>query len=371
MPIRYLRVLLIGTLGDNEELGMVKKIGVMTSGGDCPGLNAVIRAVVRRANNKYKAEAVGVLRGWLGLMDGLVQPLTGDSVTGILPRGGTILRTSRTNPFIHDNGPDRIMENFKRFELDALIAIGGEDTMGVASALHKDRGLRVIGVPKAIDNDVWGTEYAFGFDTTCNIAMEAIDRIHTTAESHDRVMVIEVMGRDAGWIALYAGIAGGADMILIPERPVGVTEVCELIRRRHDRGKDYTILVVAEGASVKDRRTGESRRVAENGRKDEFGHPRLGGIGKYLAEIIEEETSYETRVTVLGHIQRGGSPSAFDRVLGSRFGMVATDLAVSETFGKMVALQSNRIVAVPLADVAGKLRTVPDELYEVATPFFG
>ena len=350
---------------------MVKRIGVMTSGGDCPGLNAVIRAVVRRANNKHKAEAIGILRGWLGLMDGLIEPLTPESVTGILPRGGTILRTSRTNPFIHDRGPDRIMENFQRFGLDALIAIGGEDTMGVANTLHKERGLRVIGVPKAIDNDVWGTEYAFGFDTSCNIAMEAIDRIHTTAESHDRVMVIEVMGRDAGWIALYAGIAGGADMILIPERPVSAADVCGLIRRRHDRGKDYTILVVAEGTSVKDPRTGETKRVAENAEKDEFDHPRLGGIGEYLADIIEHETGYQTRVTVLGHIQRGGSPSAFDRVLGSRFGLTATDLAVSETFGQMVALQSNRIVPVKLEDVAGKLRTVPDELYEVATPFFG
>ena len=349
----------------------MKKIGIMTSGGDCPGLNAVIRAIVRRAINKHGAEAIGILRGWLGLMDGLVQPLSLEAVSGILPRGGTILGTSRTNPFIHERGPDRIMENFQRFELDALIAIGGEDTMGVASRLHKQRGLKIIGVPKAIDNDVWGTEYAFGFDTTCNIAMEAIDRIHTTAESHDRVMVIEVMGRDAGWIALYGGLAGGADMILIPERPVATSDVCELIRRRHDRGKDYSILVVAEGASLKDPRTGETKRVAENGEKDEFKHPRLGGVGRYLADIIEEETGYETRVTVLGHIQRGGSPTAFDRVLGSRFGLAATDLAVSETFGQMVALQSNRIVPVKLEDVAGKLRTVPDELYEVATPFFG
>jgi 6-phosphofructokinase len=258
--IRYLRVLFMMMAPVNEERLTVKKIGIMTSGGDCPGLNAVIRAVVRRAMTKYDMEAVGILRGWLGLMDGLVEPLSLESVSGILPRGGTILRTSRTNPFIHERGPERIMENFRKFELDALIAIGGEDTMGVASRLHKERGLKIIGVPKAIDNDVWGTEYAFGFDTTCNIAMEAIDRIHTTAESHDRVMVIEVMGRDAGWIALYGGLAGGADMILIPERPVATSDVCELIRHRHDRGKDYSILVVAEGTSMKDPRS--SARVA-------------------------------------------------------------------------------------------------------------
>jgi 6-phosphofructokinase 1 len=350
---------------------VMKKLGIMTSGGDCPGLNAVIRAIVRQAINKHHAETLGIMRGWLGLMDGLVQPLDMESVSGILPRGGTILRTSRTNPFIHERGPERILENFARFELDGLVAIGGEDTMSVAHRLHQERGLKVVGVPKAIDNDVWGTEYAFGFDTTVNVAMEAIDRIHTTAESHDRVMVIEVMGRDTGWIALYAGLAGGADMILIPERPVGIDEVCELIRHRHDRGKDFSIVVVAEGTGLRQTHNGEAQRVLENGESDEFGHPRLGGVGRVLAEGIEKCTGYETRVTVLGHIQRGGSPSAFDRILGSRFGLRATDLACEGKFGLMTALQANKIAAVQLADVAGKLRTVPDELYEIATPFFG
>ena len=348
-----------------------KRLGVLTSGGDCPGLNAVIRAVVRKAIRDCDMEPIGLLRGWHGLLDGLAQPLGMEEVSGILPRGGTILRTSRVNPFRHDRGPERIMEHMEKFGLDGLVAIGGDDTMNVAARLHREFGLRVIGVPKTIDNDVWGTEYSFGFDTTVNIAVDAIDRIHTTAESHDRVMVIEVMGRDSGWIALYSGLAGGADMIIIPERPVTVEETCELIQRRHDRGKDFSIIVIAEGAEIRrPGRTRPSRKIASR-EADEFGHVRLGGVGQILAEEIEEQTGYETRVTTLGHILRGGSPSSFDRVLGSRFGVAATELAARGEYGNMVALQANRIVPVPLEEVEGKLRRVPDELYEVARPFFG
>lgn len=348
-----------------------RRLGILTSGGDCPGLNAVIRAVVRKAVKHLDMEPVGILRGWRGLLDGLAQPLGMSEVSGILPRGGTILRTSRTNPFAHENGPRRIMENMERFGLRGLVAVGGDDTMNVAAGLHRTEGLKVIGIPKTIDNDVWGTEYSFGFDTTVNIAAEAIDRIHTTAESHDRVMVVEVMGRDSGWIALYAGLAGGADMIIIPERPVSVEEVCDLIHQRHDRGKDFSIIVVAEGAEIqRPGRTRPSRKV-ESREEDEFGHVRLGGVGRVLAQEVEAMTGYQTRETILGHVQRGGTPSAFDRVLGTRFGVAAAELAARGEYGHMVALQANEIVPVPLAQIEGKLRTVPDDLYEVATPFFG
>jgi len=348
-----------------------RRIGVLTSGGDCPGLNAVIRAVVRKAIRDCDLEPVGILRGWHGLLDGLSLPLGLEEVSGILPRGGTILRTSRTNPFRHERGPERIAHHLKKFHLDGLIAIGGDDSMSVAAKLYRDHGVPIVGVPKTIDNDIWGTEYSFGFDTTVNIATEAIDRIHTTAESHDRVMVVEVMGRDSGWIALYAGLAGGADMIIIPERPVTVEEVCELIHRRHDRGKDFSIIVIAEGAVIT--RLGRQRptRKVQSREADEFGHVRLGGVSRILAEEIESITGYQTRVTILGHIQRGGSPSAFDRVLGTRFGVAAASHAGRGEFGIMVALQANEIVPVPLEEVEDRLRTVPDELYTIATPFFG
>ena len=350
---------------------MIKRVGALSGGGDCPGLNAVIRAVVRQCIAGYDMEVVGILRGWRGLLDGLKMPLDLNAVSGILPRGGTILRTSRTNPYKAENGPKMIEENMKKFGLDALIVIGGEDTLGVAERLHRDIGLRVVGVPKTIDNDVVGTEYCFGFDTTVNIATDAIDRIHTTAESHDRVMVVEVMGRHAGWIAVYSGIAGGADIILIPEKPVNVADVCALIIGRHERGKDFSIVVVAEGAKIDGVPDAGESLVLRDGSFDEFGHVRLGGIGNALGRVIEKETGYETRVTVLGHTQRGGSPTAFDRVLGTRFGVAAADLVYREDFGKMVALRANEIVAIDLAEASGKIKTVPDCLYEVGKVFFG
>jgi len=349
---------------------MAGKIGVLTSGGDCPGLNAVIRAVVRKSVIDHGAEVVGIWRGWRGLMDSLMKPLNLDAVSGILPRGGTILRTSRTNPFAHEHGPESIMENVREAGLDGVIAIGGDDTMTVAYKMFDQHGLNVVGAPKTIDNDVIGTEYSFGFDTTVNIAMDAIDRIHTTAESHDRVMVIEVMGRDSGWIALYAGLAGGADMIVIPEQPLSVQEICDLIRHRHERGKDFSIVVVAEGATfILD--DGTELRAVHDEDTDEFGHARMGGIGNLLAGRIQVETGYETRVTVLGHTQRGGAPSAFDRVLGTRFGIAAADFVQKGKFGQMVAMQGDEIVAVDLSEVAGKTRYVSEKYYRLARPFFG
>jgi 6-phosphofructokinase 1 len=347
---------------------MVKRIGILTGGGDCPGLNAVIRAIVRKAIAQHQLECFGILRGWRGLLDGLATPLTMDSVSGILPRGGTILRTSRTNPFLSPEGPGVILAHAKRFALDAVVAIGGVDTFVVGERLHREHGLPVVGVPATIDNDVGGTEYTFGFDSTVNIAMEAIDRIHTTAESHDRVMIVEVMGRMAGWIALYAGVAGGADIILIPEHPIALQEVCDAIVRRHDRGKDFSIVVIAEGVRIAERE--KATPVLQSVPNDEFGLPRVGGIGQTLAREIEKRTGYDTRVTVLGHIQRGGTPTGFDRVLGSRFGIAAVDLVLAGKFGHSVALQANEIVAVPLAD-ATRRRTVPPELYDMAKSFFG
>jgi len=293
------------------------------------------------------------------------------SVSGILHRGGTILKTSRTNPFKKegDEGPaKKIMATVATQKMDALIAIGGEDTLGAANKLHQ-RGVNVIGVPKTIDNDLCGTEVTFGFDTAINIVMDAIDRLHTTAESHNRVMVVEVMGRHAGWIALEGGIAGGADLILIPEKEYALDEICRLIKRRHARGKDFSIVVVSEGANI----TVDGKSLASylDSKIDEFGHLRLGGVGAALADLIEKRTKFETRSTVLGHIQRGGSPTAFDRVLGTRFGVRAIDLVHEGNFGKMVALQANKIAAIPLSEAVAKLKTVDDEWYKVAETFFG
>lgn len=342
----------------------IRKIGVLTGGGDCPGLNPVIRAVTRKALSKG-IEMLGIRNGWMGLLNnGETMPLTLDSVSGILPRGGTILRTSRTNPYKSADGPAQVKQNLKRMEIDALIAIGGEDTLGVATKLSAE-GVKIIGVPKTIDNDLSNTDFTFGFDTAVNIAMEAIDRLHTTAESHHRIMVAEVMGRNAGWIATAAGIAGGADVILIPEEPIEMDSVCTILKKRYDRGKDFSIVVVAEGAQFK------NSDVVQEKKLDEFGHVRFGGIGQQLAQQIEERTGYETRVTVLGHIQRGGSPSAFDRVLGTRFGVKAVELILSGTFGKMVSLRGTRIESVSLADGTGKLKTVDDEFYAIARIFFG
>ena len=342
----------------------IHQLGVLTGGGDCPGLNPVIRAVTRRAI-LAGLHVIGIRNGWKGLIEGDVVPLDLKSVSGILPRGGTILGSSRTNPYKRPEDHARLLENIKRLKLDALIPIGGEDTLGVATKLAKE-GIQVVGVPKTIDNDLSMTDYTFGFDTAVNIAMEAIDRLHTTAESHHRIMVAEVMGRHAGWIATCAGIAGGADVILIPEEPIDLDAVCDLIKQRHSRGKDFSIVVVAEGAQFKDR----SNVTAEQ-KLDEFGHVRLGGIGHLLGQLIEERTGYETRVTVLGHLQRGGSPTAFDRILGTRFGVKAVELALEGKFGSMVSLQGNQIVAVSLEQGTGTLKTVDKNLYNLAKIFFG
>ena len=342
----------------------IRHLGVLTGGGDCPGLNAVIRAVTRRALAS-RLEVFGIRNGWRGLIDGEGVALDLKSVSGILPKGGTILGTSRTNPFKDEDEVRRLLENVKRLKLDAVIAIGGEDTLGVATKLAK-KGLKVVGVPKTIDNDLAMTDYTFGFDTAVNIAMEAIDRLHTTAESHHRIMVAEVMGRHAGWIATCAGIAGGADVVLIPEELIDIEAVCDLLKKRHSRGKDFSIVVVAEGAQLKDQPA-----VAQEDKRDEFGHVRLGGIGHRLGVMIEERTGYETRVTVLGHLQRGGSPSAFDRILGARFGVKAVELALQGAFGTMVSLQGNQICPVSLEEGTGSLKTVDPELYRIAKTFFG
>jgi len=344
----------------------VRQLGVLTGGGDCPGLNPVIRAVTRRAL-QAQVKVLGIRNGWKGLIEADVVPLNLESVSGILPKGGTILGTSRTNPYKRPEDHARLLENIKRLQLDALIAIGGEDTLGVATKLSKE-GIKVVGVPKTIDNDLSATDYTFGFDTAVNIAMEAIDRLHTTAESHHRIMVAEVMGRHAGWIATAAGIAGGADVILIPEELIDLDAVCELIKKRHARGKDFSIIVVAEGAQFKDGTPVAEKRPE---RVDEFGHVRLGGIGHLLGQLIEQRTGYETRVTVLGHLQRGGSPTAFDRILGTRFGVKAVELVLEGQFGYMVSLQGNEIRAFPLEQATGKLKTVDMDLYNIAKIFFG
>lgn len=341
------------------------RIGILTGGGDCPGLNAVIRAVVRRSNRTYASEVVGFLEGWRGPIENMVMPLTVQSTSGLLQRGGTIIRTSRTNPFKIERGPERILESMERHRLDALIAVGGEDTCGVAYKMHSQHGLNVVCVPKTIDNDLNATDFTFGFDTAVNIVAEAIDRLHTTAESHNRVLVCEVMGRNAGWIATYGGIAGGADYILVPEKPIVMKDVVESIKKRHARGRDYSIVVVAEGAKF------ENGEVAKDQEVDDFGHVRLGGIGERLAKLIERETGYETRATVLGHIQRGGSPTAFDRVLATRFGIAATDLVHQRKFGRMVALSGNQIVDVPVEAGVGELKTLDLDLYKIAEVFFG
>lgn len=338
---------------------------MLTGGGDCPGLNAVIRAVVRKGEVQYGHNLIGFRGGWRGVIEGEFQVLNRDSTRGILHRGGTILGTSRTNPFKTDDGPDRVKKTLDQEHVDALIVIGGEDTLGVAHRLSED-GVKVVGVPKTIDNDLSATDFTFGFNTAIEIATEAIDRLHTTAESHDRVMVVEVMGRHAGWIATYAGLAGGADAILIPERPFDIEEVCQRLRHRHQRGAGFSIVVVSEGATPK-----EGTLELQSGEKDEFGHVRLGGIGNTVQEEIEERTGFETRVTILGHIQRGGTPSAYDRVLASRYGVEAIDAVHEGEFGIMVALQGNQIVRVSLADAVSELKTVDDRLYEVASTFFG
>ncbi|HEX3223776.1 MAG TPA: 6-phosphofructokinase [Nocardioides sp.] len=341
------------------------RVGVLTGGGDCPGLNAVIRAVVRKGVGAHELDFLGYRDGWKGPLEGQTMELGIPQVRGILPRGGTILGSSRTNPFKIDGGVEQIKENLSRDGVDALIAIGGEDTLGVATKLA-DLGVNVVGVPKTIDNDLSGTDFTFGFDTAVNIAMEAIDRLHTTAESHHRAVIVELMGRHAGWIALHAGIAGGANVVLIPEVPFDIVEVCDLVRRRFET-RYSPIIVVAEGAVP--REGGDMTLVS--GELDAFGHVRLGGIGDRLAAEIEERTGAEARAVVLGHIQRGGTPTAFDRWLATRFGLHAVDAVADKDFGTMVALRGADIVRVPLIEGTGELKLVSAEEYAEAQVFFG
>jgi 6-phosphofructokinase 1 len=338
------------------------KIGMLTGGGDCPGLNAVIRAVVRKGTFHHDDEFLGFMEGWRGLLEDKTMPLDLETVGGILPRGGTILRTSRTNPAKRSDGLQRCADSLAKHGCQALIAIGGDDTLSVAQKLFQN-GVKVVGVPKTIDNDLAGTDFTFGFDTAVNVATGAIDRVHTTAEAHNRVIVVEVMGRDSGWIAVYSGVAGGADVILIPEVPFDIDKVAELIRQRHARGRYFSIVVAAEGAKFA---TTDGAPVVQGMGKDEFGHERLGGIGNLLAREIEKRTGFETRSVVLGHIQRGGSPSSFDRVLATRYGLGAIDMVHRGEWGKMAALRGNKIVSVPLADAIASNRKVDSELIEVA-----
>jgi 6-phosphofructokinase 1 len=347
-------------------VGLSMRIGVLTGGGDCPGLNAVIRAVVRKGIDRYGHSILGFRDGWRGPIEGVHEELTIESIRGILPRGGTILGSSRTNPLKREGGHELIRQNLEALGVDGLIAIGGEDTLGAAARLYAD-GLPVLGIPKTIDNDLGGTDQTFGFDTAIQIATDAIDRLHTTAESHHRNLVVEVMGRNAGWIALHSGLAGGADVILIPERPFDIEEVCRLIRRRHERGRYFSIVVVAEGATPAE----GTMETHASGGVDEFGHARLGGIGQRLELEIEKRTGYETRTTVLGHVQRGGTPTAFDRVLATRLGVAAIDAASESRWGTMPALRGGRIELVSLAKAVETLRTVPAEDYEAAATFFG
>ncbi|MFE9257196.1 6-phosphofructokinase [Streptomyces sp. NPDC006879] len=342
-----------------------KRIGVLTGGGDCPGLNAVIRGAVRKGVQEYGYEFTGFRDGWRGPVEGVTLPLDIGAVRGILPRGGTILGSSRTNPFNMDDGVRRIKENLSKYEVDALIAIGGEDTLGVAARLYEEYGVPCVGVPKTIDNDLSATDYTFGFDTAVGIATEAIDRLHTTAESHMRVLVVEVMGRHAGWIALHSGLAGGANVILIPEQRFDVDQVCAWVTSRF-KASYAPIVVVAEGASPKN---GEM--VLKDGSLDSFGHVRLSGVGEWLAKEIERRTGKEARTTVLGHVQRGGTPSSFDRWLATRFGLHAIEAVRDRDFGKMVALRGTDIVRVPIAEATAKLKTVDPSLYAEASVFFG
>jgi ATP-dependent phosphofructokinase / diphosphate-dependent phosphofructokinase len=347
------------------------RIGVLTGGGDCPGLNAVIRAVVLSGILRHDDELVGFLDGWLGVIENKAMPLDTEQCRPILTKGGTILGSSRTNPFATDDGADRVEATVEALGLDAVVVIGGDDTLGAAERLHR-RGLPVVGVPKTIDNDLSGTEVTFGFQTAVQIATEAIDRLQTTAESHHRVIVCEVMGRNVGWIAVHAGIAGGAAEILIPEVPFSLDEVCDRLRKRH--GEQYfSTVVVAEGARPRDEETASRFRSGRGSETaDQFGHVRLGGIGEFLAEEIERRTGYEARSTVLGHIQRGGSPIAFDRVLATRFGAEALAAVHDHDFGTMVALQAGAIVRVPLIEVVGKPKRVDRHLYEeVAALYLG
>jgi 6-phosphofructokinase 1 len=341
------------------------RIGVLNGGGDCPGLNAVIRAIVRKAEGVHGHQVIGFRHGWRGVIEGEVTELTIANTRGLVHRGGTILGTSRTNPRKIDGGMARVRDTLTRERIDALVVIGGEDTLGVAAALAHS-GQAVVGVPKTIDNDLSATDFTFGFQTAVQIATDAIDRLHTTAESHDRVMVVEVMGRHAGWIATYAGIAGGADVVLVPEEPFDIDEVCARVQHRHRHGASFSIVVVAEGAQPV-----EGTLAVQDAGVDQFGHVRLGGISNTVAAEIGDRTGYETRVTILGHVLRGGTPTAFDRVLATRFGVAAVDAVEDRAFGVMVALRGTDIVRAPLDDAVSELKTVDEGLRDVAALFLG
>jgi ATP-dependent phosphofructokinase / diphosphate-dependent phosphofructokinase len=336
------------------------RVGMLTGGGDCPGLNAVIRAAVRKGIFHYKDEFVGFLEGWRGVVENQTRPLNAESVSGILHLGGTILRTSRTNPRKLEGGIDKCLATIKANNLDALITIGGDDTQGVANALI-EKGVKIVGVPKTIDNDLSGTDACFGFDTAVSIATEAIDRLHSTAEAHNRVIVCEVMGRDAGWIAITSGIAGGADAIGVPEKAMDIDHICKIIKYRHDHGKKFSIVVVAEGAKLP---SGE--KATQGTKLDAFGHERLSGIGQAVAEMIEQKTGYETRSVNLGHTQRGGTPTAYDRMLATRYGTAAIDLVHQGNFGRLVVLRGTEITSIPLKDAIAKTRTIGDDLIALA-----
>ncbi len=340
------------------------RVGILTGGGDCPGLNAVIRAVVRKGERHFGDDLLGYRDGWRGVMEDDFMILDVESLRGTLPRGGTILGTSRVQPYMFDDGVAKVHQTIADQKLDGLVAIGGEGTLSCANELFRD-GVPVVGVPKTIDNDIGATERTFGFDTAVSIATDAIDRLHTTAESHNRVMVVEVMGRHVGHIATWAGLAGGATVTLIPEEPFDIGEVCDSLSRRHEKGRYASIVVVAEGAKPLE---GTLEIAADE--YDQFGHIRLGGIANRVAAEIEVRTGYETRVTILGHVQRGGSPTAFDRVLSSRFGIAAIDAVHDRAFGEMVALQANQIVRVPLAEAIADLKPVSDEMWQTAKEFF-
>jgi ATP-dependent phosphofructokinase / diphosphate-dependent phosphofructokinase len=341
------------------------KVGILTGGGDCPGLNAVIRAAVRIICNAG-GQVLGLQEGWRGAIKGIYEELTPDNTDHIIDKGGTILGSSRTNPYKNVETVDQLVETYRRLELESLIAVGGDDTLGVANKLHHERGLATIGCPKTIDNDLSSTDVTFGFDTSINICMEAIDRIRTTAESHRRIMVVETMGRHAGWIACYAGIAGAADYVLVPEVEVDFQKMCRHLTERRKRGKKYGIVVVSEGAKL----AKDDTFITKDAEIDEFGHVKLGGIGEVVADVIEKQTGVETRCVTLGHLQRGGPPSAYDRVLGTRLGIHAGRLALNKDYGKMVALRGTKIVAVPLDEAVGTMRTLDPEVLHEAEEFF-
>jgi ATP-dependent phosphofructokinase / diphosphate-dependent phosphofructokinase len=336
------------------------RVGILTGGGDCPGLNAVIRAAVRKGIFHYKDEFVGFLEGWRGVVENQTRPLDANAVSGILQLGGTILRTSRTNPRKMEGGIDKCLATIKANNLDALITIGGDDTQGVANALI-EKGVKIVGVPKTIDNDLSGTDACFGFDTAVSIATEAIDRLHSTAEAHNRVIVCEVMGRDAGWIAITSGIAGGADAIGVPEKPLDIDHICKVLQYRHEHGKKFSIVVVAEGTKLP-----SGQKATQGAKLDAFGHERLSGVGQAVAELIEQKTGYETRSVNLGHTQRGGTPTAYDRMLATRYGTAAIDLVHQGNFGRLVVLRGTEITSIPLKDAIAKTRTIGDDLIALA-----